>query len=145
MADYSGYFESRKIALVGVSGSPRKFGNAVHRTLKDRGFEVFPVHPSLKEINGSRCFEHLGELPPEVSTLVVAVAPHTAVEVIREAIDSPMKRIWFQQGADFSQAAEAARNAGMEVVSNKCVLLYAPPVTGFHGFHRFLARLIGRL
>ncbi len=34
----------RNIAVVGVSD--KKFGGAIYRTLKNRGYAVYPVHPT---------------------------------------------------------------------------------------------------
>ncbi len=143
--NYSSFFEAKKIALVGISSSPRKFGNTIGRTLRERGYDVFPIHPVIKQFDKKRCYEHLSSLPADVTTLVVSVTPDKAVGVVQEAVDSPLKRIWFQQGADFGRAAETARSAGMDVITDKCILLYAPPVTGFHAVHHFFARLFGRL
>jgi predicted CoA-binding protein len=139
------FIASRNVAVVGVSTSGKKFGNVIYRTLKSRGFNVLPVHPSAETLEEDRCYPDLAGLPEGYDAAVIATSPVHAAGVVDKAIEGQIKKIWFQQGADFSEAIERARAAGMDVVSGKCILLYAPPVTGLHGVHRFFARLLGTL
>jgi predicted CoA-binding protein len=139
------FMGNKRIALAGVSHRRKSFGNAVLSALAERGYTVFPIHPDggrLKEIN---CAKNINELPDDVESLVICLSPGIANQIIKETIGSNIKRIWFQQGANFDFAAQLAKNNGMEVVTGKCILLYAEPVTGFHAFHRFLARAFGKL
>jgi predicted CoA-binding protein len=145
LAEIESFIQSKKIAVVGVSSVKNKIGYAVYRTLKERGYEVFPVHPDGHIIDGNPCYRSLSELPPGVNAAVIAVKPKKVSNIVDAAIAAGIKRIWFQQGSDFHMAAEQAKKAGLEVVSRKCILLYAPPVTGIHKVHQFLARLFGRL
>jgi predicted CoA-binding protein len=138
------FFDSKHIALIGVSHKRACFGNAVIKTLEKNGFNVYPIHPEGREIEGVKCLPDIESLPPEVNSLIVCLSPKIAVGLIDKIASSRIKRIWFQQGADFSAAAQKAREAGLETIEKKCALMYAPPVTGIHKFHRFFARLIGR-
>ena len=131
------------IAVVGVS--KHKFGGTAYRTLKQRGYRVYPVHPRLETFEGDRCYARLTDLPDAVKAAVITVQPAQAEAVVNDAQAAGIPRLWFQQGADFSAAVKRAEAHGSEVVSGKCILLYAPPVTGIHALHRFFARLFGRL
>ncbi len=139
------FINSRNIAVVGVSRSNMKFGSAAFRTLKNNGYQVYPVHPTLPTFSGARCYNEIKELPGEVDALFVSVKPEQAEKVVTEAAARNIKRIWFQRGADFSKAAEIAENMGIETVTGKCILMYAQPVSGIHAVHRFLVKLFGRL
>ena len=139
------FFDPKNIAIVGVSHSRKSFGNAILKTLHERGFQLFPIHPDGGEIEGLHCLKSFDQLPPEVKSLVVCVSPKIAPEIIDSARNSGIKKIWFQQGANFKAVAEKARESGIKVVSRKCVLMYAPPVTGIHSVHRLFVRLVRRL
>jgi len=139
------FFDPKNIAIVGVSHSRKSFGNAVVETLHERGFQLFPIHPDGGEIEGIPCLKSFDQLPPDVKSLVVCISPKIAAEIIDSARNSGIKKIWFQQGANFKAMAQKARESGMKVVSRKCVLMYAPPVTSIHSVHRFFVRLVGRL
>ena len=133
---------AKAIAVVGVSD--RDFGGIIYRELKDRGFAVYAVHPARTTFADDPCYPSLVGLPEEVKAAVIAVAPHSAELVVKDAIAAGFTHLWFQRGRDFSQAESTARNAGIHTVSDKCILLYAGEITGIHAFHRFLAKMFGR-
>lgn len=131
------------IAVVGVSASKHKMGNTVYRELADRGYTVYPVHPELPNYEHGPCFATLCEVPDEIDLAVVLVKPEKALAVVDDAVEKRVKRLWFQQGADFSEAIARARDAGLHAIKGGCILMYAGPVSGIHKFHRVLSRLVG--
>ena len=82
---------------------------------------------------------------PQGAVMLVTVSPEMAEAMVDSIDSSRFKKIWFQQGADFSKAAEKARQKGIETVTDRCILMYAPPVRGIHLFHRFVMKLFGKL
>ncbi|NMC44122.1 MAG: hypothetical protein GYA46_09410 [candidate division Zixibacteria bacterium] len=64
--------------------------------------------------------------------------------MVEDALAAGMTHVWFQQGPNFSDAVAKAKAKGLQTVSRKCILMYAPPVTSIHSFHRFFAKLFGR-
>ncbi len=56
-----------------------------------------------------------------------------------------MRKVWLQRGAEPSEALAIAKELGLEAVSGKCILMYAPPVRSIHDFHRAVAKLVGQL
>lgn len=137
------FVASKHIAVVGVS--KRKFGGSIYKTLKKRGFKVYAVHPEMKTFDDDPCYSSLTSVPDEVDAAVVAVSTESAERVVDDAIGRGIGKLWFQQGHDFTKAAERAAASGIRTVTGKCILMYAQPVTGIHAFHRFLARLFGSL
>jgi predicted CoA-binding protein len=138
------FIEEKKIALVGVSRDPKKFGQAVLTDLKNRGYEVFPVHPEAEEIAGVRCYRNLAELQGKVDALWIGVKPEKGAEVMREAARLGIKKVWIQQGGESKELEELGKELGLDLVMRKCVLMYAEPVTSFHAFHRFFVKLFGQ-
>ncbi len=145
LPEIQNFIKNKKIAVVGVSPNGKKFGNIVFNTLKKRGYETFPVHPTADTIEENKVYNSLTTLPENIKCAVICVQPEASIPVVAEAIKKEMKSLWFQQGADFSAAIEMARNAGIETVSKKCILMYAEPVDGIHTIHRWLAKIFGRL
>ncbi len=139
------FFNAKSLAIVGASNKPKSFGYVVHTTLKQRGYQPIPVNPNYPDIAGDRCYKSIADLPQGVESAVFLLPPSAAEQAVAEARAAGIKRIWFQQGAKYGSAIRLAQEAGLEVVSKKCVLMYAEPVSGIHAFHRFLARLFGRV
>ena len=67
------FVEEKRVALVGVSRSGKKFGNAIHTELKQRGYEVFVVHPEAQEIAGDRCYPSLAALQGQVDRVIICL------------------------------------------------------------------------
>lgn len=143
-AEIKKFIDSKHIAILGGSPSGKKMGNAIYKELKTRGYQVYPVHPSAETIEGDKAYNNIRVLPSEVDAAVIAMSPDKAKGAIDDAIAKGIKRIWFQQGANFKEVAQKAREAGIEVVTKKCILMYAPPVGSIHAFHRFFVKLLGR-
>ena len=132
------------IAVVGVSRTGRKFGNAACRTLREKGYRVYPIHPSAATIDGMPCYPALSALPEPVNAVLVVVRPPQAIDVVCEAAAAGVRRIWLQQGAESPQALELASKLGVDVIAGECVLMFAEP-TGIHKLHRNCRRLFGTL
>ncbi|NTV35435.1 MAG: CoA-binding protein [Anaerolineaceae bacterium] len=139
------FLENKRIAVVGVSRSGKKFGNAIATELKQRGFQVSIVHPEAQEINGEKCYPSLAALQGMVDGVVICVPPKQSNQVLREAAAAGMKNIWIQQGADSPEVSATARELGITPITGKCILMYAEPVRSIHGWHRAFAKLFGQL
>ena len=62
------FIDGKRIALVGMSRSGKKFGNMASKELKERGYQVYPVHPEAEQIDGERCYASLASKPPYAQT-----------------------------------------------------------------------------
>jgi predicted CoA-binding protein len=139
------FIEGKRIAVLGVSRSGKKFGNIAYTELKQRGYQVFIVHPEAKDISGEPCYPNLSALQGQVDGVLICLPPKQAEQALREAASAGMKHIWLQQGAQSPAVLAAARELGVDPVVGKCILMYAQPVQSFHRLHRGFARLIGQL
>lgn len=138
------FFASQAYAVVGVSADRRKFGNAVFRMMKEREFQVYPVHPTLQTVEGSRCFASVADLPDTVKSIVTVVPPAVTEEVIRQSAAKGIAGVWMQPGSESREAVDIARKHAMTVVQHECVLMFLEPVTSIHALHRWIKKLVGR-
>ena len=139
------FISGKRIALVGASRSGEKFGNIAHKELKARGYEVFLVHPEAGEIDGAPCYSNLAALRGQVDGVLVSLPPSQAAEILREASAVGLQNVWLQNGAEAPQLLTLSQELGLKLVSGKCILMYAPPVRGFHWCHRAVVKLMGQL
>ncbi|MCZ7615010.1 MAG: CoA-binding protein [Ignavibacteriaceae bacterium] len=82
----------KKIAVVGVSRTKTKFGNAIYKELKQKGYDVFPVNPNLQTFEGDVCYPDLLSIPDRTDAVVINVPPVQAEKVIREANQAGIKK-----------------------------------------------------
>ncbi len=143
-ADIEEFFQSKEYAVVGVSADRRKFGNAVFRTMKEKGFTVYPVHPVSETVEGVKCYRSVTDLPSAVESIVTVVPPAITENAIQEGIAKNVRHIWMQPGSVSKGAAKTAREAGATVVEGECILMFLEPVESIHALHRWIKKLLGR-
>jgi len=68
------FFRGRRFAVAGVSRRPNQAANAVFRKLRDVGYEVFPTNPQTSEVEGAKCYSHVGSVPGQLDGVVIATA-----------------------------------------------------------------------
>jgi predicted CoA-binding protein len=131
------------LAIVGVSRSGKKFGNYAYRTLRDKGYRVYAIHPTADRLEGDPCFRSFGDLPEPIQAAVIVLPPVQAAAVVPAAAAAGVRYVWLQQGSESADVLAACRAAGVEAVSGECILMYAHP-TGFHKLHRAIWGWLGR-
>jgi predicted CoA-binding protein len=139
------FIAGKRVAVVGVSRYAKKFGSSIYTELKGRGYQVYAVNPSVAEIKGEKCYPNLSALKGQVDGAVICIKPKLVEPVLREAAAIGLKNIWLQWGADTPETIKLGRELGLNLVSGKCILMYAEPVHSFHSFHRFFMKLFGKL
>lgn len=112
---------SKKIAVVGLSTNWYRPSYFAAKYLMDHGYEVFPVNPNYGEILGRTCYPDLGSLPERVDVVDIFQKPERVPELVEGAIEVGAKVVWMQIGVIHEEAARRAREAGLEVVMNRCM------------------------
>ncbi len=130
------------VALIGASRDPRALSSVVRRELEARGTRVFAVNPSA---TADGFFSSLAALPEKVGAALVLVPPRAAEAVVNDALASGVKRIWLHQGSVSAAAVRVCEQAGVDLVKDRCILMFLDPVRSVHRFHRGVLRLFGRL
>lgn len=137
------FISAKRIAVVGMSRSGKKFGNIVGKELKSKGYEIYPVHPEVQEIDGLTCYPDLKSLAGKVDGVWISVPSRKVTPILVEAAEIGLKNIWLQQGAWSKEVQQSIDNLKLPVVTKKCILMYAQPVHSFHKFHRTIKSIFG--
>lgn len=122
----------KKIALVGATVNPRKYGNVILKDLVSKGFEVLPVNPKYDEIEGFRVYKSVGELSEDIDVIVFVVPPEVALEETKKAYDTGFRRFWYQPGA-FSEEIKKFLDSlkDVEYSAEKCIMVETSSSRGF--------------
>jgi uncharacterized protein len=139
------FIAQESLAVVGVSRSGKGFGNAALRELRANGYRLFPVHPTLTEVQGLPCARDLASLPEPVGGVLVVVPPEQTEMVVRAAAAAGIRRVWMQQGSSSPAAIAYCAEHGIAAVHGECILMFLAKGPVFHRFHRGIRRLLGRL
>jgi uncharacterized protein len=139
------FVSSKRIAVVGMSRSGKKFGNMAAKELKAKGYEIYPVHPEAVEIDGFTCSPNLQSLTGKIDSVWISIPPKNVSPVLEEAAQVGLKNIWLQQGAWSAEVQQTIDQLNLQVVTKKCIMMYAPPVKSVHKFHRTIVGIFGGL
>jgi len=143
LSSIQSFLEPKKLAIAGVSRNPKKFGRQVYEHLKKGGFTLYPVNPNIDKLDGEECYKSINDLPGEVDRIYIVTSQEQTAESVKQSLDKGIRNIWIQQRSDTSEALELLKNQDINIIHNKCILMFAEPVKGPHSFHRFLNKLFG--
>jgi predicted CoA-binding protein len=110
------------VAVVGLSSNKERPSYGVAQYLKKHGYNVLPVNPNEKEILGLACCPSLSSLTEPVEIVDIFRRPDEVMEIVEEAIKIGAKVVWMQEGVMNTQAAMRARDAGLEVIMDMCMM-----------------------
>lgn len=133
----------KNMAIAGVSRNAKKFGNAIFRELKSKGYNLFPLHSEMESFQGQTCYKDVAFLPEEVSALMICTKPENTLQLVKAAAEKGIQNIWLQQGAQNDEAIVFARENGINIIHRQCALMFAEPVGSIHNFHRKINKFFG--
>lgn len=136
------FVASKRIAIVGVSQSNAKFGNSIYQELKEKGYELVPVHHTMENFANDPCFKSIQAITPKVEGVLINVKKENVKSILDDAHQAGVKKIWMQQGSESPETVAYGESLGMDIVSGGCIMMYAEPVKSVHAFHRWIWRLI---
>ena len=120
----------KTIAVVGLSANPARASHRVASYMKSAGYRIVPVRPDGDEILGEKVYHSLKDIPFPVDIVDVFRRSETVVPVAQEAVEIGAKVFWLQQGITNEEAEALCRDAGLDVVADRCILVEHRQVVG---------------
>lgn len=116
-------FERAKtIAVVGLSSSPLRPSHGVSAYMQSHGYRIIPVNPQIRGALGEKAYPSLSQVPEKIDIVNIFRRPEFVEEIVDEAIALKVPAIWMQEDVVNERAAQKARNAGIFVVMDRCIL-----------------------
>lgn len=110
------------IAVVGISDKQDRPSYHVAEYLQQQDYWMIPVNPKLTEVLGRKCYPNLTEIPEKIDIVDIFRRSEDVMPIVEEAIAVKAMVIWMQEGIVNEEAAAKARQAGLKVVMDKCIL-----------------------
>jgi hypothetical protein len=117
------FMAQKRFAVVGATDNPEKNGNRIFHNLKGRGYEVYPVNPRLDELEGSKCYPSLSDIPVKVDVADFVVPPEVTEKILPECKKLGIDRIWLQPGSESDAAIDYCQKNNLKVVHGVCVMM----------------------
>lgn len=115
--------ETRTIAVVGLSSRLERAGHYVPAYLQQAGYRIIPVNPSLDQALGEKAYPDLHAVPEPVDLVLIFQRSANVPPFVEQAISIDARAVWMQEGIINHAAAEAAHQAGLQVVMDACMMV----------------------
>ena len=114
--------ESHTIAVVGLSSKRYRPSYGVSEYMQRAGYRIVPVNPQESEVLGEKCYPDLDSVPDPIEIVDIFRRSEFVPEIVEAAIRKRAKAIWMQEDVVHEAAARRAREAGLDVVMDRCIL-----------------------
>ena len=112
----------KKVAVIGMSKHQEKAAHFVPKYLLENGFDIIPINPNSDEILTKKCYKEITEVEGDIDIVDVFRPSEDILPFVRDAIKKNPKVIWLQEGIHNEEAENLAREHGIDVVFNRCML-----------------------
>jgi uncharacterized protein len=113
---------AKTIAVVGLSDSPLRPSHGVSAYMQHHGYRIIPVNPKIKGALGEKAVASLADIQEKIDIVDIFRRSEEVEPIVDEAIRLRVPAIWMQEGVINEEAAQKARNAGIFVVMDSCIL-----------------------
>lgn len=110
------------IAVVGLSSKPYRPSRGVAEFMQSVGYRIVPVNPLESEVLGEKAYPRLEDVPSRVDIVNIFRRSEFVPELVKSAIAIGARAVWMQEGIVHHEAAEVARQAGLHVVMDACIM-----------------------
>lgn len=143
------FLQGRRLAVAGVSRHADQAANAIFRRLKGAGYDVFPINPNASEVEGTHCYRDVASIPGQLDGVVIATAPQTSADVVRQCAACGVRRVWlhrsFGDGSVSKEAVRECRAHGIDCIAGGCPLMFCEPVDFGHRCMKWWLQHQGRV
>ena len=114
--------DTKVIAVVGLSDNPARPSFEVASYLQQHGYRILPINPNVSQVLGELAYARLTDAPKPIDVVEIFRRSEAVPEIIEQAIAIGARVIWMQDGVVHEAAAASARQAGLQVVMDRCML-----------------------
>ena len=112
----------KTIAVVGLSDNPLRPSYGVSAYMQSQGYRIIPVNPNIKEALGESSYRSLSEIAEKIDLVNVFRRPEYVDQIVDQTIKLKVPALWLQEDVVNEAAAAKAREAGIFVVMDRCIL-----------------------
>lgn len=118
------FYGLKNVAVVGMSNTEGKAANYVPKYLIDQGYNVIPVNPNSTQVMGRKSYQSASKVPEDIDIMNIFRPSADVPAVVKDALEKDgIKVIWMQEGIYSEEAERMAKEAGIEVVYNRCIMV----------------------
>ena len=113
---------AKNIAVVGLSRSPLRPSYGVSAYMQAQGYKIIPVNPMISEALGEKSYPSVLQVAEKIDIVNIFRRAEFVEEIVDQAIQLEIPAVWMQEEVINEKAAEKARQAGIFVAMDLCIL-----------------------
>ncbi len=142
-SNFETFWDHQSFAVIGHEAR-KNFPVLTYQGLKKHGKTVYPVDPSVQQIEGDRAYADLACLPDKADAAILEVPKEETVAWIGQVADAGIRDVWIHMGRDTPEALALAEEKGLNVRSGTCAVMYVTKGFTYHSIHKWIMQLIGK-
>jgi predicted CoA-binding protein len=143
-SEYENFWNKNSFALVGHTGSKKKFPRMTYAGLKKSGKTVYAVDPGADQIDGDKTYSDLASLPDGVEAAILELPKDETKDWVEKVADAGIKNVWIHMRTDTPEALALAKEKGLNALSGTCAVMYVTPGVTGHSIHKWIFQLLGK-
>ncbi len=112
-----------RIAVVGASNNPEKYGNIIVNNLKGKGYTVLPVNPKEPTIADLPAYKDLGSIEAPIHIVDFVTPPKVTRKVLERVAELGLPNVWLQDGSFDDDVLDYIAEAPFKTVYNACIMV----------------------
>lgn len=116
------FLAQKRFAVVGSFKDDSKFAYKIVKMLIKKGYEVFPVNPSLSEVEGRTCYKSIDDISHSVDVVSVVTPPSVTEKILKQCLRKGIKKVWLQPGTESFAVFKFCRDNGIQTLHNICLI-----------------------
>ncbi|PPQ63674.1 hypothetical protein CVT24_004559 [Panaeolus cyanescens] len=121
------FLSSPHFAVVGASKDRTKYGTRVLNWYQKHFYDVVPVHPKEKELEGLGTLSNIADLPsPTQTSISIITPPKVTLGVLQKAKELNIPALWLQPGAEDEEVIKYINENGLNdrvILGGPCILV----------------------
>lgn len=117
------FLKQKKFAIVGSFRNKEKVAYKIMKDLEKKGYEVYPVNPNMKIVDGKVSYKSISDIPFDIDVADIVTPPDVTEKIVEECLKKGIKRVWLQPGAESDKVIEFCHENNIKVLHSICIMI----------------------
>lgn len=117
------FLKQKTFAVVGSFKNEEKVAYKIFKMLTSYGYTVYPVNPNIKQVDNTKCYPSIEEIPDKIDVLILVTPPEVSLKIVQQALHLGINMVWLQPGADNPNVINFCKENKIKVIYNTCIMM----------------------
>ncbi|MDP2685074.1 MAG: CoA-binding protein [bacterium] len=106
----------KKVAIIGASKNRKKYGNIAVRAHQKQGWQVYPINPKEKEIEGIKCYNDINEIEEQLDKVSIYLPPEVGIHELEKLANKNIAEVYINPGAESEELISRGKELGLNLI-----------------------------